>query len=293
MIVERLKELFPDATVNDSTRMGDEYFSIPIENKWIHFPSDTISEREKKLIIQIASPETIYMKQKKNRWADFLMENVKEIPPGFNKVQILQVMIKTTDGDRFDENLWLDAFKHTLPYVEDGFFISDKYGIVIIHNPDHIEMTDEIEGLLNVLDDDFTIQTSVYLGQSWPVNTDLPNLFSEEQQIFLDTRANSKRNKISNLAAIALAHYSYQATSKSPILKALKELIRELEGSTELVSAMWDNLGNVSKAAADLYVHRNTLQYRLDRFFQQTGLNLKNMDDLLLSYLATLSRFEE
>ena len=293
MIVERLKELFPDATVNNSTRMGDDYFSIPIENKWIHFPSETISEREKKLIIQLASPETIYTKQKKNRWADFLMDNGKEIPPGFNQVQILQVMVKTADADSFDENLWLDAFKHTLPYVEDGFFISENYGIVIIHNPSHIEMTDEIEGLLNVLDDDFTIQTSVYLGQSWPVDTALPNLFSEEQQIFLDTRTNSKRNKISYLAAIALAHYSYQATSKSPILNALKNQIRDLEGSPDLIVAMWDNLGNVSKAAADLYVHRNTLQYRLDRFFQQTGLNLKNMDDLLLSYLASLSRFED
>ena len=49
---------------------------------------------------------------------------------------------------------------------------------------------------------------------------------------------------------------------------------------------MWRNQGNLSKAAADLYLHRNTLQYRIDRFFDATGLSLKNMDDLALAYLA-------
>ena len=57
--------------------------------------------------------------------------------------------------------------------------------------------------------------------------------------------------------------------------------------------AMWQNLGNISKAANDLYVHRNTLQYRIDRFFQETGVNLKTMDDLLLSYLAIHARFKK
>ncbi|MDE1549937.1 helix-turn-helix domain-containing protein [Jeotgalibaca caeni] len=293
MIIEQLKELFPEAVVNDATRMGEKYFSIPVENKWIHFPPESITEREKQLVLQIATPDGVMIQKRKNRWATFLLENPKKIPPGFNQVQLLQIMIKNTNKENFDYTLWLDAFKHTFSFIEDGFFISDHYGIIVIHNPTYIELTEEIDGILNVLDDDFTIQTSVYLGQNWPVNEHLPSLFAEEQQIFLDTRSSSKRNKITTLSEIALPHFSYEATAKSVLLRQLKTEIRELEGGADLVDAMWHNLGNVSKAAGDLYVHRNTLQYRLDRFFQATGLNLKTMDDLLLSYLAVMSRFED
>lgn len=293
MILELLKELFPEAEINEATRMGEAFFSLPIENKWIHFPLDTISEREKKLIMQIAAPETLQTKRRKNRWSEFLLNHSKQVPANFEKVQLMQAMIKNSSKDEFDEQLWLDAFKNTLPFVEDGFFITDQYAVLVIHNPDYIELTEEIDGILNVLDDDFTVQTTVYLGQNWLLNQDLPVLFSEEQQIFIDSFKTGKRNKITTLPQIALPHFSHQSASKSPLLHTLKNNIRQLEGGTDLVHAMWDNLGNVSKAATDLYVHRNTLQYRIDRFFEATGLSLKNGNDLLLSYLAVLSRFED
>ncbi|MDY5974851.1 helix-turn-helix domain-containing protein, partial [Streptococcus hyovaginalis] len=36
------------------------------------------------------------------------------------------------------------------------------------------------------------------------------------------------------------------------------------------------------------FIHRNSLQYRLDKFYQATGLNLKVLDDLALAYLIIL-----
>nr|WP_223156077.1 helix-turn-helix domain-containing protein [Desemzia sp. C1] len=57
----------------------------------------------------------------------------------------------------------------------------------------------------------------------------------------------------------------------------------------ELILAMWKSQGNISVAAKSLYIHRNTLQYRIDRFHQASGLSLRNMDDLLLCYLLTLN----
>ena len=41
-------------------------------------------------------------------------------------------------------------------------------------------------------------------------------------------------------------------------------------------------------AAKKLYVHRNTLQYQVEKFEKSSGLNLKNMDDLVLCYLVVL-----
>lgn len=43
-----------------------------------------------------------------------------------------------------------------------------------------------------------------------------------------------------------------------------------------------------------LYLHRNTLQYRIDRLRQDTGLNLRRMDDLVLLFdlAVTMDSFE-
>lgn len=288
-----LKELFPDAITNHSSWMGDHYFSVPLKEHYIHFSNDSINEREKRLIIQILKPDSNPNTGLKNAWAHYLLEDPTAIPAGYERVQVLQIAFKQTSLEPLDQNLWLDAFRNTLSVVIDGFFVSDQYAICIIHNPEHFELEEEIEGLLNILDDDFGNQSRVYLGQNWRVDAQLPLLFAEEQSIFMDTRSRSQRDQVVTLSAAALPHFTFEAASKSPILTALKTGIQSIDGGSDLVAAMWQNQGNVSKAATDLYVHRNTLQYRLDRFLETVGLNLKKMDDLLLAYLALQARVKE
>ena len=70
----------------------------------------------------------------------------------------------------------------------------------------------------------------------------------------------------------------------APIADELILLLSEDEVK-ELIEALWDAHGNVSKASQKLFLHRNTLQYRIDRFAEQTGLNVKDMNDLTLGHL--------
>ncbi|SFG55583.1 PucR family transcriptional regulator [Sporolactobacillus nakayamae] len=51
---------------------------------------------------------------------------------------------------------------------------------------------------------------------------------------------------------------------------------------------------NLSTAANELYIHRNSLQYRLDRFYQITGLDPKKFKDaLIISLLLDNQRYEQ
>ncbi|WP_225535470.1 helix-turn-helix domain-containing protein [Streptococcus suis] len=44
----------------------------------------------------------------------------------------------------------------------------------------------------------------------------------------------------------------------------------------------------MTKAAQSLYIHRNTLQYRLDKWFDWTGLQLKELTDLAVCYMVIM-----
>ncbi|MEW6856032.1 helix-turn-helix domain-containing protein [Streptococcus iniae] len=43
------------------------------------------------------------------------------------------------------------------------------------------------------------------------------------------------------------------------------------------------------QTAQRLFIHRNSLQYKLDKLLAQSGLNLKNLDDLAFVHLFLLT----
>lgn len=293
MNINNLLKLFPGAKANEQSSLGKSYFTIPAGSQWIHIPETAINDREKKLMTQLIAPEPLASNLSGKPWAYFLLENSKAVPSAPSHVQLLHLLVKEASGEEaFDQELWLEAFRQSLPFVQDGFFETREYGIIVLHNPAHVDLIEELEGILNVLDDDFGVQTVVYLGENWPVDEQLPALCSEERRIFRESRAFVKSSRITRLAQIALPHYTQAASLQSLVLRGMKQALKGVEDSHDLIWALWNNQGNISKAAQALYLHRNTLQYRLDRFFEATGLNLKNMDDLLLSYLVVTAQIE-
>ncbi len=67
------------------------------------------------------------------------------------------------------------------------------------------------------------------------------------------------------------------------------DAMRELDSDTiTTVQRFFDYDLNISLAARELYIHRNTLVYRLDRVQKQTGLDVRKFDDALLFKIALL-----
>nr|WP_321292520.1 helix-turn-helix domain-containing protein [uncultured Trichococcus sp.] len=284
-----LQQLFPEAKITTAPSLGPAYFTLPFQNRWVHIPEHTLSGREKALLKQVLLNEARTVSEiPKNPWAQFLLGQTTEVPNGLAQTQLLQFSLsyREEDAGSFDQTLWLDAFSQTLPLVRESFFLNGKSGVFILDSPEPYCIDEELAAVLDILDDDFSLRTALYLGQRWPVDSRLPLLFEEERKIFAASRTIAKGNKITTLAAIALPYFISESGNQNPVLQALQTTIGSVDGTHELITAMWRNQGNLSKAAADLYLHRNTLQYRIDRFFDTTGLTLKNMDDLALAYLA-------
>jgi len=284
-----LQQLFPEAKITNAASLGPAYFTLPFQNKWVHIPEHTLNGREKALLKQLLLNEAKTTSDiPKNPWAQFLLGQTTDVPAGLMQTQLLQFSLsyREEDAGSFDQVLWLDAFSQTLPLVRECFFLNGKSGVFILDSPEPYCIDEELAAVLDILDDDFSLRTDLYLGQRWPVDARLPLLFEEERKIFAASRTIAKGNKIITLAAIALPYFISESGNQNLVLQALQTTINSIDGTHELITAMWQNQGNLSKAAADLYLHRNTLQYRIDRFFDVTGLALKSMDDLALAYLA-------
>ena len=81
-------------------------------------------------------------------------------------------------------------------------------------------------------------------------------------------------------------------------LKDLLEINRNIDNGMEILKFVLDGTGvdrnvveamalndlNVSKAAITLYMHRNTLMYKIDRLYEKTGFDIKTFKDLYTLY---------
>lgn len=62
------------------------------------------------------------------------------------------------------------------------------------------------------------------------------------------------------------------------------------EESLHIIECFFDNDLNIAETARKLYLHRNTLVYRLDKFEKTTGLDLRNFEDAIVIRVGLMLR---
>ena len=119
-------------------------------------------------------------------------------------------------------------------------------------------------GILETLAIDFGVQSKLYIGEFNDiavVKNDLRQIFLEEQTIF----KTSHKGQINTLASCALRFFGKKSTNESLVIKNLRQQINAQKNLREIIMALYQAQGNLSLAAKNIYVHRNTLQYQLEK----------------------------
>ena len=65
------------------------------------------------------------------------------------------------------------------------------------------------------------------------------------------------------------------------------------EESISLVLSFLENNLNISETAKHVFMHRNTLIYRLDKITKLTGLDIRKFDDAMTMYILLVINFKE
>ncbi len=78
----------------------------------------------------------------------------------------------------------------------------------------------------------------------------------------------------------------WQAGQLRQSLQQLKAFDRKSGMLMKTLSAWFSNNTHATSTAKAMHIHRNTLDYRLQKISELTGLNLDDTDDRLLLYVA-------
>ncbi|MBE7022167.1 MAG: PucR family transcriptional regulator [Ruminococcaceae bacterium] len=183
-------------------------------------------------------------------------------------------------------------------YPEQDFIIGiDHMNVVLIkslpsgYNQEYLSKI--AKSIVETINSELMLQ--VYVGMGTPTESinDIARSYSEAQIALEIGRVFEGDKYILSYDALGIGRLIYQLPSKlcelflDEIFK--KESINVLDEETiQTIYKFFENNLNVSETSRQLFVHRNTLVYRLDKIERLTGLDLRNFDDAVTFKVAIL-----
>ncbi len=183
-------------------------------------------------------------------------------------------------------------------FPEPDFVINiDNAKIVLIKSatvPFTREATLKIaKSVVETLSSELMMQVYVGIGTQVESITDIARSYSEAQIALEIGRAFDGDKYILSYDNLGIGRLIYQLPRKlcelfmDEIFK--KESIDSLDHETlQTINKFFENNLNVSETSRQLFVHRNTLVYRLDKIERLTGLDLRKFDDAVTFKVAML-----
>ena len=206
-----------------------------------------------------------------------------------NDVKRIIYLIET-DADK-DLN-YVDLIRNIFPAKGKDFVTAvDEKTIILIKEIKEKEEATEIEQIATDLHSTLKLEgisnVSIAIGS---VVYDLKNISSsfKEAKMALEVGKIFEENKpIMKYEQLGISRLIYQLPNnlcKMFIKEVLKGIsISQFDEETlTTVAKFFENNLNVSETSRQLYIHRNTLVYRLDKLQKMTGLDLRNFDDAII-----------
>lgn len=146
------------------------------------------------------------------------------------------------------------------------------------------------EQIIDILIADLSVQIKFYIGELKDDINNLPSYYTtliEVGNTIFHMTSNKVINYVESIPYLIL-HQIDQDTKDLLISNVLQKFNRDEEMLHTLEMFFQHNL-NVSETSKKMYMHRNSIQYRIDKFINETGFNIQKFDHAITVKLALLA----
>ena len=273
------KELFPDALLGEN---GQDTVPVTLNGEVIYLLESSLTERER-FLIETLNTQPTKISIPTHPWLAYL-EGKGALPTPTAYIQCVHLAVFPKQEGVFHEKDWME-FVENLTVGALAIFKNFRHHYTLVVNPEvATSLASTLFEVQSAIEDDFAVELQLFIGNRWATSSPVPLLYQAEKALFVEYLMHSHKRSSLEFAPVMLWAIANALVDIAPIADELILLLSE-DDVKELIEALWDAHGNVSKASQKLFLHRNTLQYRIDRFAEQTGLNVKDMNDLTLCHL--------
>ncbi|HFI0143905.1 TPA: helix-turn-helix domain-containing protein [Streptococcus suis] len=271
-----LQQLFPQGKLV-TKKIDGPGIHVPLaDGSWLVLADEDLTERERGLL-QLFLPDL--SQEYRHPWACYF-QGTGPLPQVLSKLQVIHAHIWTVSDDE-GKQAWLDMMTKLLPNLQAYYTTNGQDYTFILDRSSLFDVREILRDTLATMEFDFGLRMTLFLGQVWPVNVvELwPKLIVAEQSLFSHWRLGHHQSGLLTFSQL----YIWNGPLYPVFRESLGELIVHQQMEKEIL-ALWQEGAVLTKAAQSLYIHRNTLQYRLDKWYDWTSLQLKDLTDLAVCY---------
>ena len=283
-MIQQLKTYYgKDIKINEAV-LSEEYRWFLFEGNKVGIRKSRLHQKECQLLSSILTPihtDTMYETEKEKSWYEVLYQN-KDIP--IVSVRFLHFFTNQSIVEREE---FQDALESMFSFSTTTIWETSQAGVLVLEE----DISESIlQTALDTLEADFFISLSFFIGRHYTQTNEIARLYQWERNLF-SFLSPYLSNKITHIEQL-LPYQLLISLPKEEREKYTYQLLTHISNDKELIDSVkvffQCNL-NVSLAAKQLYLHRNTLQYRIDKFIEKTGINIKTFEGAVAVYMAFLS----
>ena len=282
--MKNIREWFPHAEVTDQAHPPAGYVAIPLQaHQWLLLKEEELTEREKQLISWLGGEEEVAP----NPWYQYLIDGKGEAPQVIKKMQLVYCHLSHSTAEGTAS--WLEMMQTLLPNFRATLQLSGQDYVLILDQDQSLPVADILKDTVSAMEYDFNIRLSILVGQVWTESKEgkVAPVIRAEQAVFRAWIREGHQG-VYRFSQLYLWGIEQAGLDLTPIKASLHQLIESQDQLQDIIVALWENGAVVTKAAQQLYLHRNSLQYKIDKWEELTGLQLKNLTDLALCYHLVL-----
>ena len=271
------------------------------EYKWYQTNRDEIvgikksdlTDREMHMLDLFLTPyryDTPYITEREQQWLDAIYHNQidsfkKNNAPERFRFVFFQLSERDTDQETFREAIQ-GLFSSAMPIIwenaHSGFIIEES---VVANQEEDLSY----EPIIDVLMSDFYMKLSFYVSEYNFHIDDAPAHFTWSKHCFQIANRHLNKDVTSFLDVLPYLYLDHMPGEKGErIITGTLQVVVDEPELLETVRVFLECNSNATVTAKKLYMHRNSLQYRIDKFIEKTGIDVRQFHEALPTYMALL-----
>ncbi|MFB1051117.1 PucR family transcriptional regulator [Paraliobacillus sp. JSM ZJ581] len=292
-MLQKLKNIFPSLiheNMIDPINKKDYQWFITPNDEIIGIKHQEITTKDNAILktfltsyhgLQLPSTEI------EKKWSAFLFGNDNtewiEMPETYRFI-FFSLSEEPTDLAAFQEAIY-GLFPNRVPILWEtpfeGLIIQEIRPIL----DDDISFTE----IIDVFSSDFYLDLQLFISPFFTITNRVPQYYSWLKKAYQLIRKNNNKSVIPYISAIPYLFIESLHPKDYPIL--IETILQEAtndEALLDTIQVFLECNSNVSLAAKKMYMHRNSLQYRIDKFVEKTNIDVKQFEGALCVYLILL-----
>ncbi|MCP3026772.1 CdaR family transcriptional regulator [Halobacillus sp. A5] len=292
--INRLRETYSTLFVHqpgESWPSKDFRLFRTSDDEIIGIASYELSDREYSLLAAFLKPVDKYevdLTNKDLKWKNFINGQQQELHLDAPPYKIRFIFFSVSDP-ALEPETFREALQAFFPAEMPLIWISSSEGIIIEEFFDSDQEPISLENVIDVLMSDFYTKLRFYISEEVTDLAAAQRTYKWAYKCFSLSSKYQLGETVSYHQVLPFVYIDGLSENDSALLK--ETALHEVESDRDLlrtIKVFLESGSNASLAAKLLFMHRNSLQYRVDKFIEKTGIDIKQFEQGLVVYLLLL-----